>query len=172
MSLSLAAKAGSRDRLEGAQAIRLQVVRPSDALHRAQREPHGLGHRPAGPMDRLMRRFGAGQRHHPGRRIRRDRRFAGLAGLVAQQTRDPASKMVQPVCSSPWATPMIWRQRCGGRIRTGKRCASWEPMPGGSIRRGTHPQLTFDNWHLRRGCRAEPVCACRLGFPCFLASLA
>ena len=50
---------------------------------------------------RLMRRHGAepapakaresgGQRHHPRRGIRRDRRFAGLAGLVAQQTVNPA----------------------------------------------------------------------------------
>jgi hypothetical protein len=45
--------------LEGAQAMRLQVVRPPDALHRAHREPHRLGHRSAGPMGRLVRRFGA-----------------------------------------------------------------------------------------------------------------
>jgi len=37
-------------------------------------------------MGRLMRRFGAGQRHQLGRFIRRDWRFAGFAGLVAQQT--------------------------------------------------------------------------------------
>jgi hypothetical protein len=37
-------------------------------------------------MGRLMRRFGAGQRHQLGRFIGRDLRFAGLEGLVAQQT--------------------------------------------------------------------------------------
>src|ERR1700738_3198160 len=36
-------------------------------------------------MGRLMRWFGAGQRHQLGRFIGCDRRFAGLAGLVAQQ---------------------------------------------------------------------------------------
>ncbi len=45
--------------LEGPQPMRLQVVRPPNALHRAQREPHRLGHRTAGPMGRLVRRFGA-----------------------------------------------------------------------------------------------------------------
>jgi len=37
-------------------------------------------------MGRLMRWCGAGQRHQLGRFIGCDRRFAGLAGLVAQQT--------------------------------------------------------------------------------------
>ena len=86
MSLSLAAKTGVARALEGPQAMRLQVVPPPDALHRAQREPHRLGHCTAGPMGRLMRWCGAGQRHQLGRFIGRDRRFAGLAGLVAQQT--------------------------------------------------------------------------------------
>jgi hypothetical protein len=35
-------------------------------------------------------REGGGQRHHPRRGFRCDRRLAGLAGLVAQQTLDPA----------------------------------------------------------------------------------
>ena len=90
MSLSLAAKTGVARALEGPQAMRLQVVPPPDALHRAQREPHRLGHRTAGPMGRLMRWFGAGQRYQSGRFVGRDRHFAGLAGLVAQQTLDPA----------------------------------------------------------------------------------
>src|SRR5947208_7022106 len=54
----LGGEAGIARALEGAQAMRLQV-RPPDALHRAQREPHRLGHRTAGPMGRLMRRLGA-----------------------------------------------------------------------------------------------------------------
>ena len=45
--------------LEGAQSVRLQFVRPPDALHRAQRDAHRLGHRPAGPMGRLVRRCAA-----------------------------------------------------------------------------------------------------------------
>ena len=75
--------------LEAAQPMRLQPMRLPDALHRAQRETHRLGHRPAGPMGRLVRRFGAGQGHHLGRFIGRDRRLAGLAGPVAQQPLDP-----------------------------------------------------------------------------------
>src|SRR5947207_11912981 len=37
-------------------------------------------------MRRLVRRFGASQGHHLGRFIGCNRRLAGLAGLVAQQT--------------------------------------------------------------------------------------
>jgi hypothetical protein len=37
-------------------------------------------------VGRLVRRFGAGQRHHPRGGFRRERRLAGLAGLVTQQT--------------------------------------------------------------------------------------
>src|SRR5216683_5828087 len=58
MSVSLA-KAGVARALEGAQAMRLQVVRPPDALHRTRRDAGCLGHRPAGPVGRLVRRFGA-----------------------------------------------------------------------------------------------------------------
>jgi len=85
----LGGEAGITRALEGAQAVRLQFVRPPDALHRAQREPYRLGHRAARPMRRLMRRFGAGQRHQLGRLSGRDRRLARLAGLVAQQTFNP-----------------------------------------------------------------------------------
>ncbi len=52
-------KAGIARALEGAQAMRLQVVRPPDALHRTRRDAGCLGHRPAGPVGRLVRRFGA-----------------------------------------------------------------------------------------------------------------
>ena len=90
MSVSLAAKPRIARALEGAQPVRLQFVRPPDALHRTQRDADRFGHRPAGPVGRLVRRFGAGQRHHPRRGFRRDRRLAGLAGLVAQQTLNPA----------------------------------------------------------------------------------
>jgi hypothetical protein len=76
--------------LEGAQPVRLQFMRPPDALHRAYRNADSVGHRPASPMSGLVRRRGAGQRHHPRRGRRRDWRLAGLAGLVAQQTLNPA----------------------------------------------------------------------------------
>jgi len=74
---------------EGADAMRLQLIGPPDALHRAQRNTGCFGHRTAGPMSGLMRRRGAGQRHHSRRDLRCDRGFAGLAGLVAQQAFDP-----------------------------------------------------------------------------------
>src|SRR6516164_6607673 len=57
--------------LEGAQPVRLQLVRPPDALDRTQRNADGFGHRPAGGYCR-------------------QRRLARLAGLVAQQTVNPA----------------------------------------------------------------------------------
>jgi hypothetical protein len=50
-----------------------------------------LCHRPAGPMGRLVRRLGGGQRHHPRRDFCRDRRLARLADVVVQQTLNPAS---------------------------------------------------------------------------------
>ena len=71
--------------LEGADPVRLELVRLPDALHRAQRDADGLGHRAAGPVRRLVaaaRRRSAPPRAPPSRR---ERRLAGLAGLVAQQ---------------------------------------------------------------------------------------
>jgi hypothetical protein len=55
----LGGKARIARALEGAQPVRLQLVCPPDALHRTQRDADRLGHRPAGPMGRLVRRFGA-----------------------------------------------------------------------------------------------------------------
>ena len=72
--------------LEGAHAVRLQLVCFPDALHRAQRETGGLGHRPSGPVRRLARRVAAGQRHHASHEFGRDRQLTGLAGLVAEQS--------------------------------------------------------------------------------------
>jgi hypothetical protein len=117
----LGGKAGIARALEGAQAVRLQFVRPPDALYRTQRDAAGLGHRPAGPMGCLVQRFGAGQRHHPRRDFRRDRRLAGLAGLVAQQTLDPAlGKALLP--------PPHRRPADADALR--------DPLGRGSIRRG------------------------------------
>jgi hypothetical protein len=86
----LGGKAGIAGALEGAQPVRLQFVSAPDALHRTHRDADGFGHCPAGPVGRLMRRRGASQCHHPRRGFRCDRRLAGFAGLVAQQTLDPA----------------------------------------------------------------------------------
>ncbi len=71
--------------LEAAHPVRLQPVRLPNALHGAQRDARGPGHRPAGPVRRLARRRAAGQRDNAGHRRGRDRWLAGLAGLVAQQ---------------------------------------------------------------------------------------
>jgi hypothetical protein len=70
-------------------AAAVQVI-VLEALHRTHRNVDDRSHPPAGPVAPLVRRFGAGQCHHPRRDFRRDRRFAGLAGFVAQQTFHPA----------------------------------------------------------------------------------
>ena len=71
--------------LEGAHPVRGEPVRLPDPLHRAQRDPGGPRHRPAGPVGRLARRLAEGQLDHAVDGRRRQRRRAGLAGLVAQQ---------------------------------------------------------------------------------------
>jgi hypothetical protein len=86
----LVGKAGIARALEGAQPVRLQFVRVPDALYRTQRDADGFGHCPGGPVGCFVRRLGAGQRHDLRGGFRRDRRLAGLAGLVVQQTVDPA----------------------------------------------------------------------------------
>src|SRR5436305_8767806 len=60
----LGGKAGIARALEGAQPVRLQLVRPPDVLHGTHRNSDRLGHRPAGPVGRLVRRRRAGQRHY------------------------------------------------------------------------------------------------------------
>ena len=71
--------------LECSDAMRLKLVRPPNALHRSQRNPGDAGHGAAGPVGRLVRRVGAGQRPHPRHRLGPDRRLAGFARLVTQQ---------------------------------------------------------------------------------------
>ena len=88
MSASLAANRGSLRQLEGAHAVRLQPVRRPDALHRAQarcRPPWPSPGRSSGSPRPAARR---GQLDHPLDRLGRQRRLAGLAGLVAQQPVD------------------------------------------------------------------------------------
>src|SRR5262245_10867293 len=50
----LGGKAGIARAFEGAQPVRLQFVRPPDALYRPQRDAGCLGHRPAGPVGCLV----------------------------------------------------------------------------------------------------------------------
>jgi len=84
--LELVRKLGVTGALEGANAVRLQPLRREDALYRAQRDADRLGHRPAGPVSRLARRFRALQHNHSVYRRGRKRRLARRTGLVAQQT--------------------------------------------------------------------------------------
>ena len=88
MSVSLAANAGIARTLEAADTMRLKPVRRPDTLHRSERNTGSFSHRPTGPVRRLMRRIGTGQRHHARDRLCSDRRLAGLARLVAQQAVD------------------------------------------------------------------------------------
>ena len=51
--------------LELPDAMRLEAVSPPDALHGTEAHADRLGHRPAGPMGRFVRRFLHGQSHDP-----------------------------------------------------------------------------------------------------------
>jgi hypothetical protein len=75
--------------LEAAQAVRLQLVRRPDPLHRAQRDPDGLGHHSPRPVRGHPRGLATGQGHDALRHGLAERRLAGLAGLVAQQPVEP-----------------------------------------------------------------------------------
>ena len=75
--------------LEAADAMRRQAVRPPDALDRGDADAGRLGHRGSGPMGRLVRRLGRGQRHHLVDDLLAERRNARRPGLVAQQAVDP-----------------------------------------------------------------------------------
>ena len=85
MSRSLAAKLRVVGQLELAQPMRLQAVRPPDALHRTDADADRLGHRRRGPVRRLARRRPERERHHALGDLRRQRRDARRARLVAQQ---------------------------------------------------------------------------------------
>jgi hypothetical protein len=92
MSSTLAAKAGSLDRivgpLERAQAMGLKAMGAPDALNGTQRNPDGLRHSPSGPMSDGAGRLGAGQGDDPRDDGLGDRRRPGLARFVAKQAVD------------------------------------------------------------------------------------
>ena len=76
--------------LEGSHPVRLQTVRTPDPLHRAGADADRRRDGRGGPVRRLARRLaGRGQRHHPGRDLGAQRRYARGAGLVPQQPFDP-----------------------------------------------------------------------------------
>ena len=83
--LDLLGEGGVVGALEGSQSMRLQPVRLPDALDRPQREAHGSGHGASGPMGRLSRRLGAGQRQHLGDGRQRHGSRARRPGLVVQE---------------------------------------------------------------------------------------
>ena len=99
--------------LEGAQAMRLEVVLGPDPLHRAERDVRFLGHRPAGPVGGFTRRFGAGHRHHPHHRLGRQRRRSGRPGLVTQQAAYPF--LGEPALPAPHRRPA--HARLSGHFR-------------------------------------------------------
>ena len=88
--LELGGELGIGRALEGADAVRLEVVGGPDALHGTQGDARVSGHRPAGPVGRLAGRLGAGQGHDPPHGPVAQRRLARLAAGVAQQPLDPS----------------------------------------------------------------------------------
>ena len=71
--------------LEPPHPVRLQTMGGPDPLHRAQRDAGRRDHGPAGPVCALTGRFGKRQRDHVIDQRRRQRRQAGLSGLVVHQ---------------------------------------------------------------------------------------
>ena len=72
--------------LEAAHPMRLELMGVPMRRTERQRDGCNFRHRPAGPVRCLGRRFTAGQRHHTRHRLGGDRRLAGLARLVPQQS--------------------------------------------------------------------------------------
>lgn len=84
----LVGEAGIVRELELPHPVRLQAMGAPDALHRADADAAGLGHRRRRPMRGLAGRVGERQLHHPRDDLRAERRDARRAGLVAQQAID------------------------------------------------------------------------------------
>ena len=88
--LDLLGEGGVLGPLEGAPAVGLQIVCLPDALYGSERQVHGLGHGPAGPVGDLARRLGAGERQNLGHYGRRRGRLSRLAAPLAQKPVDAA----------------------------------------------------------------------------------
>ena len=101
--LELGGEVGIGRALEGAQAMGLQLVSLPDALHRAQRHAHRLGHGAAGPMRGFARRLAAGQCDQLLDDGGGQRRLARFAGLVPQQAVDPG--LGEPPLPAPHGRP-------------------------------------------------------------------
>ncbi len=86
----LGRKVGIVGQLELTQPMRMQPVRSPNALRRADADSDRLGHRRRGPVRRLSRRWAERERHHVLGDLRRQRRDARGARLVAQQAVTPS----------------------------------------------------------------------------------
>jgi hypothetical protein len=64
--------------------MRGKAIGSPNALDGGERQPHGPGHRPTGPMCDFSRRFGAGQRQHLGDSRSPNGRPAGRSRFVPQ----------------------------------------------------------------------------------------
>jgi hypothetical protein len=113
--------------------MRLQLVRPPDALYRTQRDANGFGHRPAGPMGRLVRRFGT--EPAPAKagvsattRAVVSAAIGGLPGLRVLSRSRPSTPLSAKRCCQRHTvgrlTPMLCATPCGEyRIRRGEHDA-------------------------------------------------
>ena len=75
--------------LELPDAVRLEFMGAPDALDRTDADAGRLRHHRRGPVGRLDRRVGQGQRDHPFRHISPERRDARWPRLVAQESSQP-----------------------------------------------------------------------------------
>src|SRR5260370_12376841 len=85
--------------------MRLQSVRPPDALHRACADSGRLRHHSCGPVRGLGWGIGLGESHHACRNFRSERRNARRACLVAQQALEPLPRAPFPPTPHPGLAP-------------------------------------------------------------------
>ncbi len=97
--LDLLGKSGIIGQLEGRHQMRLQLMCLPDRLNARRRDAHRLGHRSQAPVGRVRRRFRLGLLDHPHDHIRRKRRLARRACLVAAQTVHAGLHIARPPAS-------------------------------------------------------------------------
>ena len=85
--------------LEGRHQMRLQAMSLPDRLNARRRDAHRLGHGSQAPVGRVRRRLRLGLLDHPHDHIRRKRRLARWARLVAAQTVHPGLDIARPPAS-------------------------------------------------------------------------